>query len=135
MKSQLTRSQNTVLKLLKKLNREISAQELYIELRKSQLSLGLATVYRALEALKLNGAIQARLLNSGETLYTVAQQDRHHVTCLQCGTSIPIQDDECPVHELEDQLRQSAKFEIFYHTLEFFGLCSPCQLGQPHAKP
>lgn len=135
MKSQLTRSQNIVLKLLKKLNREISAQELYIELRKAQLSLGLATVYRALEALKLNGAIQARLLSSGETLYTTAQQDRHHVTCLQCGTSIPIQDEECPVHELENQLRQSVKFEIFYHTLEFFGLCSPCQLGQSHPDP
>ncbi|NJM67215.1 MAG: transcriptional repressor [Acaryochloris sp. RU_4_1] len=134
MKSQLTRSQNTVLKLLKQLNREISAQELYIELRQAQLALGLATVYRALEALKLNGTIQARLLSSGETLYTTTQQDRHHVTCLQCGTSIPIQDKECPVHALEDQLRQSGKFEIYYHTLEFFGLCSPCQIEQSHAK-
>ena len=130
MKSQLTRSQNTVLKLLKQLNREISAQELYIELRKAKLSLGLATVYRALEALKLNAAIQARLLSNGETLYSTTQQDRHHMTCLQCGTSIPIQDEECPVHELEDQLRQTGKFEIYYHTLEFFGLCSPCQLEQ-----
>lgn len=135
MKSQFTRSQKTVLKLLKKLNREVSAQDLYMELRKAQLSLGLATVYRALEALKLNGAIQARLLSNGETLYATAQQDRHHVTCLQCGTSIPIQDEECPVHELEDQLRRSAKFEIFYHTLEFFGLCSPCQLEQSHSEP
>lgn len=134
MKSQLTRSQNTVLKLLKKLNREISAQELYLELRKAKLSLGLATVYRALDTLKLNGAIQARLLSNGETLYTAAQQDRHHVTCLQCGISVPIQEEECPVHELEDQLRKSAKFEIFYHTLEFFGLCTPCQLEQSHSK-
>lgn len=130
MKLQLTRSQNTVLKLLKQINREISAQELYIELRKASLPLGLATVYRALEALKIQGMIQARLLSNGETLYTTAQQDKHHLTCLQCGTSFPIQDEDCPVHTLENQLRQSAKFEIFYHTLEFFGLCSPCQLEQ-----
>lgn len=134
MKAQLTRSQNTVLKLLKKLDREISAQELYIELRKAKLSLGLATVYRALDALKLHGAIQARLLSNGETLYTTVQEDKHHLTCLQCGTSIPIQDEDCPVHELEEQLRQSGKFEIFYHTLEFFGLCSPCQLEQSHSE-
>ena len=135
MKSHLTRSQNTVLKLLKKLNREISAQELYLELRKAKLTLGLATVYRALDTLKLSGIVQARLLSNGETLYTAAQQDRHHVTCLQCGVSIPIQEEECPVHELEDQLKESSKFEIFYHTLEFFGICTPCQLEKPHSKP
>ncbi|NJK41211.1 MAG: transcriptional repressor [Acaryochloridaceae cyanobacterium SU_2_1] len=127
MKLSRTRSQETILKLLHQLGREISAQELYIELRQANLALGLATIYRALEALKLSGTIQARLLGNGETLYSIAQQDRHHMTCLQCGTSIALREEECPVHALEAQLRQSAQFEIYYHTLEFFGLCSPCQ--------
>lgn len=130
MTLQRTRSQDKILRLLKQLNQEISAQDLYVSLRKAQVPLGLATVYRALEALKLSGDVQARLLNTGETLYSLTQRDRHHLTCLQCGTSIPINDEECPVHDLESQLRASAQFEIYYHTLEFFGLCSPCQLQQ-----
>jgi Fur family transcriptional regulator, ferric uptake regulator len=125
MKSQHTRSQERILTLLKTLNQAISAQDIYIELRNRNQSMGLATVYRALEALKLEGSVQVRTLASGESLYSSAQEDRHHLTCLQCGASIPI--NECPVHELEDQLHQSYQFKIYYHTLEFFGICTACQ--------
>lgn len=131
MKTERTRSQERILKLLKTLNRAISAQNIYIELRKSQ-NIGLATIYRALEALKLEGVVQVRTLASGESLYSLVQQDKHHLTCLQCGQSILI--DECPVHELETQLHNFHKFKIFYHTLEFFGLCHQCQLIQTDNK-
>ena len=125
MKVEHTRSQERILNLLKTLNRAISAQDIYVELRNGSQSIGLATVYRALEALKLEGVVQVRTLASGESLYSSVQQDKHHLTCLQCGKSIPI--NECPVHELETQLHQFHKFKIFYHTLEFFGLCNRCQ--------
>ena len=131
MKTERTRSQERILKLLKTLNRAISAQDIYIELRTSQ-NIGLATIYRALEALKLEGVVQVRTLASGESLYSLVQQDKHHLTCLQCGQSILI--DECPVHELETQLHNFNKFKIFYHTLEFFGLCHQCQLIQTDQK-
>lgn len=133
MKSQRTRSQDKVFKLLKQKNVELSAQQVFMELRHCNQPLGLATVYRALEALKLSGAIQGRLLASGETLYSLTLEDRHHLTCLQCGTSIPINEAECPVHALETQLQKSAQFDIYYHTLEFFGLCSPCQQQHPNS--
>jgi len=124
-----TRNQERILTLLQTLNRAISAQDIYVQLRKGSQSIGLATVYRALEALKLEGVVQVRTLATGESLYSSVQQDKHHLTCLQCGKSIPI--NECPVHELEIQLHQSHKFKIFYHTLEFFGLCNQCQELEP----
>ncbi|MBD3881545.1 transcriptional repressor [Phormidium tenue FACHB-886] len=127
MKSQRTRSQDRILSLLKSLNRAISAQDIYVELRSRSESMGLATVYRSLEALKLEGVVQMRTLGNGEALYSTVQQDKHHLTCLQCGASMPI--DECPVHQLEHELNQSYQFKIFYHTLEFFGLCTKCQLA------
>lgn len=130
MKVQRTRSQDKILQFLKQLNQEISAQGLYVELRQANVPLGLATVYRSLEALKLAGIVQARVLGNGETLYSQSQSDRHHLTCLQCGTSFPLNETDCPVHALEDNLRKSAHFEIYYHTLEFFGLCSCCQHKQ-----
>ena len=121
-----TRSGERIFNLLKNLNRAISAQDIYVELRNRNQTVGLATVYRALEALKLEGVVQVRTLASGESLYSSVQQDKHHLTCLSCGKSIPIH--QCPVNELETQLNQSHKFKIFYHTLEFFGLCNSCQL-------
>ncbi|NJN85330.1 MAG: transcriptional repressor [Leptolyngbyaceae cyanobacterium SL_7_1] len=129
MKSQRTRSQERILTVLKTLKQEISAQALYIELRNQGQMIGLATVYRALEALKLEGVIQARTLATGESLYSCVQDDRHHLTCLQCGDSIPI--DDCPVHELEAELNKSYQFRIYYHMLEFFGLCTQCQTTNP----
>ncbi|NJN29806.1 MAG: transcriptional repressor [Synechococcales cyanobacterium RM1_1_8] len=119
-----TRNQERALQCLKSLNQEISAQALYGKLRDHDQAMGLATVYRALEALKLEGIVQVRTLASGESLYSTMQEDRHHLTCLQCSKSIPI--DDCPVHSLEKQLQQSHKFEIYYHTLEFYGLCKDC---------
>jgi Fur family transcriptional regulator, ferric uptake regulator len=125
MKDRRTRSQTQILSLLKQLKEAVSAQDLYVQLRQRQLSMGLATVYRALESLKQEGAIQVRTLSSGESLYSLAQVDTHHLTCVRCGDSTVM--DECPVHGLESHLTESHHFQIFYHTLEFFGLCEKCQ--------
>lgn len=121
-----TRSQERILKVMQGLEHPTSAQDLYVELRSRDYSIGLATVYRALEALKLDGLVQVRTLPSGESLYSLPQEDKHHLTCLRCGDTVSI--DECPVHELEHQLHHTHKFRIFYHTLEFFGLCPNCQV-------
>ena len=125
MKAQRTRSQQKVIEVLQELKKAISAQELYIELRNRKQNMGLATVYRSLEALKLQGELQVRLLPNGESVYSSVNRDRHHLTCVNCNTSIPIE--ECPVHQLEKQLEGSHSFKVYYHTLEFFGLCDRCQ--------
>lgn len=131
MKTRRTRNQERIIDLLKQLDRSISAQDLYVELRNQGVSMGLATVYRSLEALKLEGVVQSRPIASGEALYSLSQADRHHLTCLQCGNSVPI--DQCPVHDLEVQLNQSYQFKIYYHMLEFFGLCDRCQQATPES--
>lgn len=124
MKVQRTRSQERILKLLKSINRSISAQNIYIELRNREQDMGLATVYRSLEALKIQGEVQVRTLANGESEYSSLKSDRHHLTCVSCGMSLPI--DQCPVHDLETQLEKSHNFKVYYHTLEFFGLCQNC---------
>ncbi|NES94396.1 MAG: transcriptional repressor [Desertifilum sp. SIO1I2] len=126
MNAKHTRSQERILKLLKSIDRSLSAQDIYVELRNRNQTIGLATVYRSLEALKQEGSLQVRTLPNGESLYSSMQQDQHHLTCLRCGDSILI--DECPVHQLERDLQRSHQFKIYYHTLEFFGLCTQCQL-------
>ncbi|NEQ98461.1 MAG: transcriptional repressor [Cyanothece sp. SIO2G6] len=127
-----TRSQKQILDILKGCDRALSAQELYMEIRNQGQAMGLATVYRSLEALKLAGMVQVRTLTKGESLYSMVQEDRHHLTCLQCGDSIPI--DSCPIHGLESELNQAYQFKIYYHTLEFFGLCTACQLSSSSAR-
>jgi Fur family ferric uptake transcriptional regulator len=133
MRAIRTRSQERILNLLNNLKQGISAQNIYVELRKINQNMGLATVYRSLDALKLEGLVQVRTLANGEAVYSLIKQDKHHLTCLQCGISIPIH--QCPVHELENQLQTSHQFKVFYHTLEFFGLCNQCQGRENPAPP
>ncbi|MEY2985366.1 MAG: hypothetical protein RLZZ568_1983 [Cyanobacteriota bacterium] len=121
--SALTPNQRLVLKALQQELALISAQDLFAKLRKTE-KIGLATVYRALEALKVAGFIQHQVTLSGESLYQTLDQDQHSLTCLQCGESFPIQG--CPVQTLEQDLQGTYSFRIYYHTLEFFGLCAPC---------
>jgi Fur family ferric uptake transcriptional regulator len=122
--TRLTTKQQTVLTQLERLQEAVSAQRLYTELRQQGESLGLATVYRSLDLLKLRGLVQSRTTTNGEALYSPIQQDQHYLTCLQCGNSVPL--DFCPLQEMERQLRRSQAFTIYYHTLEFFGVCEPC---------
>jgi Fur family transcriptional regulator, ferric uptake regulator len=123
MEAKLTQNQEKILDFLRSYAQEISAQDLYAAFHHRNQMIGLATIYRSLRSLQLAGKVQVRTVN-GEAVYSLATEEYHCLTCLQCGTSLRLED--CPVHELEQQLEQGKKFKIYYHTLEFFGLCSPC---------
>lgn len=123
--TRLTNHQKHILKTLEKLDAPISAQDLHVQMRCIYKKLGLATVYRGLEVLKLHGLVQSRTAINGTSLYTLANKHQHYFTCLQCGNFIDIQ--ACPVCQLEAELEQSLSFKVFYHNLEFFGLCVLCQ--------
>jgi Fur family transcriptional regulator, ferric uptake regulator len=122
--TKLTLSQERILNLLRSHTQELSAQDIHAEFRRQHGMMGLATVYRSLRSLQLSGRVQARTLKTGESVYSLAREEHHHLTCLQCGISLPIEN--CPIQELEQQLEHIKNFKVYYHTLEFFGLCSPC---------
>lgn len=123
--AKLTPHQERILKTLEIVDGEISTQDLYVQLRTSHKTLGLATVYRGLEVLRLQGLVQSRTSIEGESLYTLVQKHQHYFTCLQCSKSMTI--DACPVCQIEAELAQKQSVKVFYHTLEFFGLCTFCQ--------
>ena len=72
----LTPHQRRILNMLEAVDREMSAKDLYIQLRETYKTLGLATIYRGLEILRLQGAIQSRTSIEGEFLYSLIQ--KHH---------------------------------------------------------
>jgi len=121
-----TPAQNAVLEALQHHRQPISAQELHSAMR-SQHGIGLATIYRSLGALQKLGLVQHRVTLEGTTLYSLVEHDRHYMTCLHCGQSFLV--NACPVMEFEAKLQGSNAFKVYYHTLEFFGLCEPCAVG------
>ena len=126
MSVRTTKSQKQILVLLTQFEGEISAQQLYFKLRQQGSKIGLATVYRNLKSLHLNGVVRERVSSAGESLYSlIAAEHYHHLNCVCCGQSIPI--DDCPINQKLTQWCKSQKFKVYYHTLEFFGVCNSCQ--------
>ena len=126
--SQPTLRQNQLLKELRGCCDEMSGQQLYRALQDSPYAMGLATVYRNLRQLQQRGLVRCRHLPTGEALYAPVERDLHHLTCVDCGKTLPIQ--HCPLHNLNIPQEQSHNFQLIFHTLEFFGHCESCQKGQ-----
>jgi Fur family ferric uptake transcriptional regulator len=125
---QLTPNQTLVLQTLRQQPHSLSAQALHAVICKQQ-SIGLATVYRSLDALKRLGLVQHRVSVEGETLYGTPNHNHPYLTCLQCGVSFPIE--RLPLIDFERWLQSGRSFTIYYHTLEFFGICEGCDRPCP----
>ncbi len=128
--------QQLLLERLRQADRELSGQDLHALLRQGPRSMGLATVYRHLRQLQQRGLVRCRHLPSGEALFAPTDRDEHHLTCVDCGTSVVLE--HCPMGDGPPQAHQlhgpqAGGFRLLFHTLEFFGLCEACQRrqGQP----
>jgi Fur family ferric uptake transcriptional regulator len=120
--------QQLLLEQLKLADRELSGQDLHALLRQGPQPMGLATVYRHLRQLQQRGLIRCRHLPSGEALFAPVERDEHHLTCVDCGTTLVLE--HCPMHNVELHGEQADGFQMLFHTLEFFGLCNACQQRQ-----
>ena len=126
--SKISTRQKQLLEELEKFDDEMSGQELHRRLHEAEFSMGLTTVYRNLQALVKQGLVRSRNLPTGEVLYAPLDRDIHHLTCVDCGQTMRLKG--CPVKDIKLPKNKSQKFELLFHTLEFFGLCELCHQRQ-----
>jgi Fur family ferric uptake transcriptional regulator len=120
--------QQLLLEQLRQADRELSGQDLHGLLRQSPQGMGLATVYRHLRQLQQRGLVRCRHLPSGEALFAPVDRDEHHLTCVDCGSTLVLE--HCPMHDIHLHGEHAEGFQLLFHTLEFFGLCRSCQERQ-----
>jgi Fur family transcriptional regulator, ferric uptake regulator len=110
-----------------------SAQEIHAELRRRGEHVGLATVYRHLQALSEQGRVDAIRDASGEILYRQCGTSvhHHHLTCRQCGRSVEVEGRAA--EQWAERVAADAGFTDVGHTFELFGLCPECAASQ--ARP
>lgn len=138
MAKKFTKNQQKILDLIRATTAEISAQNLHFQIQQTGIRIGLATVYRTLKLLKIEGEIQERITPEGESVYSkidAVEHHHHHLNCVNCGKSYPMA--SCPLeHQIDAWCANQAlrkEFKIYYHTLEFFGLCGDCQSQETDA--
>lgn len=124
-----TRQRAAIRELLTGKSEFRSAQQIHEELRSRGASVGLATVYRALQAMAEDGDLDVLRTEGGENIYRKCSNEKHHhhLVCRSCGSTV-----EIAAEQVDDWVLSVAAehgFTNIGHDIELFGLCLQC--GSP----
>ncbi len=122
-----TRQRDVVLNAFVSAGRHLSAEELYLLVKKSNPGIGYATVYRTLKLLAEAGLADERRFEDGFTRYEYNASDGHHdhLICTRCGRILEFENER--IEQLQQDVARKNRFKVQSHKLELYGLCSDCQ--------
>ena len=102
-----------------------SAQEVHASLVAGGDKIGLATVYRTLQAMVDEGALDSLRTGDGEQVYRrCSTGHHHHLVCRHCGRTVEVEGPT--VERWADAVSAEHGFTDVAHTLELFGRCAAC---------
>jgi Fur family ferric uptake transcriptional regulator len=114
----------------------VSAQELHAALRSAGSPIGLATVYRALADLTVDGDADSLQSADGESLYRACStsEHHHHLICRSCGRTVEIEADA--IEEWAAATAAAHGFRDPAHVVDVFGTCAACaaRADAPHPR-
>jgi Fur family ferric uptake transcriptional regulator len=122
-----TRQRAAVEAVLADIDDFLSAQDLHARLRTRGQSVGLATVYRTLQAMATDGDVDMMRTGEGEAVYRQCSSGshHHHLVCRSCGRTVEVEGPA--VERWADKIGAENDFSDVVHTLEIVGTCSDCQ--------
>jgi len=104
----------------------LTAQELHGVLKEKGHGVGLATVYRTLQGLADDGAVDVLRMGGGEAAYRrcSAETHHHHLVCRSCGAAIEVAGPA--VERWTQRVADEYGYIDVAHTVEIFGTCPRC---------
>lgn len=104
----------------------LSAQDLHAKLRERGAAVGLATVYRTLQAMADDGRVDVLRPDGGEAVYRRCEQveHHHHLVCRVCGATVEVSGPA--VERWTTAVAAEHGYTDVAHTLEIFGTCPDC---------
>ena len=125
----ITPQRQDILKILiNSVGKHLSAEEVYNIVKKENLEIGLATVYRTLDLLVDIDVLQKLNFDDGRTRYEFNDSKvhhHHHLICLSCGKVSEFEDDLLEI--LESAISEKCGFSVVDHKVKFYGFCKDCQ--------
>ena len=121
----MSRSNPRVLSTLERAGGFASAQEVYLLMKREGESIGLTTVYRALQSLVNDKTVDILRRDDGQAIYRLCgETHHHHLVCKGCGDTVEIEGGE--VEKWAKVMAQEHGYRDVGHTAEIFGLCAKC---------
>lgn len=126
-----SRPRQTILHFFGERDMHVSAEDLYLELKKRGENLSLSTVYLNLGVLKQAGLVREFSGIGGEALYDSNVGPHHHLICTGCGAVLDVPEitiEETKVAELlKNHAQASSGWQVGEPSIELHGLCPECQ--------
>lgn len=118
-----TKQRSMVAALLSQESTFRSAQQVHAQLREQGESVGLATVYRTLQALVEDESVDAIRTDDGQMRYRwCSSGHHHHLVCRECGVTVEVVGPA--VERWADRIALDHGFTNVSHTLEIMGTCA-----------
>jgi Fur family ferric uptake transcriptional regulator len=120
-----TRQRAAVNGILAGLHEFRTAQQIHDELLHNGDRVGLATVYRTLQAMTDASELDAIRTSDGETAYRrCTTGHHHHLVCRTCGRTVEVSGPA--VETWATAVAEEHGFRDISHDLEIFGTCGDC---------
>ena len=120
-----TRQRAAVVAALERTEEFVSAQDLHAALRADGDRIGLATVYRSLQALANDEQVDVRRGGDGEALYRrCSTGHHHHLACRVCGRTVEVESRD--VERWAAGVAGDHGYVEAVHTVEVTGTCPAC---------
>jgi Fur family ferric uptake transcriptional regulator len=105
----------------------LTAQEIWDVIRGEGGTVGIATVYRALDLLQERGLVQKIELGAGKAHYEPIRTEthHHHLVCDRCGRVDAFNDDA--LESTLQRLESESDYVVARHDVLLRGTCDECQ--------
>lgn len=121
-----TPQRQLILDTFLKHEQHVSAEQLYGLVKKRDVSIGQATVYRFLKILSEAGLAREIDFGDGVMRYEHAYNHPHHdhLVCRSCGKTVEIIDSI--IEEMQKRVAEKFGFELIDHEMYLYGFCESC---------
>lgn len=122
-----SRQREALIQLLQAETYPITIDQIVDKLKESNNPMNLSTVYRIIESLYEHDIIEKNYSSiSNSTLIQLhTPQHQHYLICQICHNMFPL--DNCPMHEIVNNIEDTKHFKVISHNLEIIGICETCQ--------
>ncbi|NCV96322.1 MAG: transcriptional repressor [Actinobacteria bacterium] len=121
----MNKSEIKVISVLERVGGFASAQQLHQLLLRSGESIGLTSVYRALQSLVDVKIVDQLRKEDGEAIYRLCgEAHHHHLVCKSCGSTVEIEGSA--LEKWAKAMAEEHGYREVGHLAEVFGICPSC---------
>ncbi len=102
-----------------------SAEDIFMELKKTNPTLSFATVYNTVQTLVDRGELTELNIDPERRRFDPDRRPHHHIRCTACGRIDDVIIDFSASLELPDEVLKN--FEVSGNHVDFYGLCTDCR--------